>query len=201
MCDTSAVLILVRHGRTSANAQGLLQGRLDLDLDEVGRRQAARVASAIRARGPVDLVVSSPLNRALQTADAFGGADVVDDRWLELAYGIYEGQPFTSVPDEVWRAWRADLAFAPEGAESLGAIDARVRDALADLVERASTGTVVVVSHVSPIKASVAWALGATSSIAWNCHLDHAAVCRIEFRRGEPVLHTFNESLAEEAPG
>lgn len=188
------VLILVRHGRTAANAAGLLQGRLDQDLDEIGRRQAAAVAELVLARGPVDEVVSSPLNRARQTAECLGLPYEVDERWIELAYGIYEGQPSAEISSEAWAAWRADPGFVPEGGESLTALDARVRAACEELVDRASTANVVVVSHVSPMKSAVAWALGVDIGISWRCHLDHASVCRIEFRGSRPLLRSFNET-------
>jgi probable phosphoglycerate mutase len=189
------VLILVRHGRTAANAEGRLQGRLDQPLDDVGTRQAAAVADLVRrSAGEIDRVISSPLVRARQTAEALGGPDEIDDRWMELAYGRYEGVPHADVPSEIWTRWRDDVGYVPEGGESLAALDARVRAACVELVERATTGNVVVVSHVSPIKSAVAWALGVDIGISWNCHLDHAAVCRIGFRGGHPLLYTFNET-------
>ncbi len=82
MCFTEQVLYLVRHGRTTLNAQGLLQGRLDPSLDEVGHLQAAAMAERI---GEVDEVISSPLERATQTAAYFGKEPTIDERWIELA--------------------------------------------------------------------------------------------------------------------
>jgi len=92
------VLILVRHGRTALNATGRLQGRLDEPLDDLGHLQAKAVAERV---GPVDDLVASPLIRAQQTADAFGVPYLVDDRWIELSYGEYEGMPVGEVPSEV----------------------------------------------------------------------------------------------------
>lgn len=189
------MLILVRHGRTPANAAGLLQGRLDQPLDELGERQAVAVADFVRRSvDRVDAVVSSPLARARQTADAFGLPVEVDDRWLELAYGKYEGVPHADVPSEVWNLWRADPLFVPEGGESLAALDVRVRSACHDLVDRSREDHVVVVSHVSPMKSAVAWALGVDLGISWRSHLSHASVCRIEMRQHGPVLLSFNET-------
>jgi len=192
--DTAIVLILVRHGRTPANAAGLLQGRLDQDLDEMGRLQATAVAAYVERWCDVDAVVSSPLKRAQQTAAAFGLAVETDDRWLELSYGEYEGTPHTDVPSEVWQRWRDDPHFTPTGGESLATLDQRVRSACEDLAERAAGENVVVVSHVSPMKSAVAWALGVGVDISFNCHLDQAAVCRIAFRGDRPILQTFNET-------
>ena len=192
--DTATVLILVRHGRTPANAAGLLQGRLDQDLDDQGRLQATAVAAYVQSWCDVDLVVSSPLKRAQQTAAAFGWAVDTDARWLELSYGEYEGTPHTDVPSEVWQRWRADPHFTPTGGESLATLDQRVRSACEDVAERAAAENVVVVSHVSPMKSAVAWALGVGVDISFNCHLDQAAVCRIAFRGDRPILQTFNET-------
>lgn len=190
------MLILVRHGRTAANKANQLQGRLDQDLDEVGQRQAIAVSDMVKAMGPVDEVISSPLKRAQQTAAQFGVPINTDERFLELSYGVFEGVKHADVPSEVWTNWRRDFAYVPEGGESLAALDERVRGACVDLAERASESNVVVVSHVSPMKSAVAWALGVDIGISWNCHLDHASVCRIGFRNGNPILMTFNETAA-----
>jgi broad specificity phosphatase PhoE len=123
-------IVLVRHGRTEANAGGLLLGRADPELDDEGQRQAAALAAAIRgATGDgVERVISSPLVRCRQTAEivAAGLAGPVpvsvDERWIELDYGRLEGTPASEVPPDVWAAWRADVAWAPEGVESLAAL-------------------------------------------------------------------------------
>ncbi len=190
------VLILVRHGRTPANAAGQLQGRIDQDLDDHGRAQAAAVAAFVTASVDVDAVVSSPLRRAVQTAEPFGVPVSIDERWIELAYGEYEGTEMSSVPHDVWRRWREEADYVPAGGEAMSTLDERVRAACESLLDRAATENVVVVSHVSPIKAAVAWALGADVGISFNCHLDQASVCRIEVRNGRPLLRSFNETVA-----
>ncbi len=186
------MLILVRHGRTAANADGRLQGRGDLSLDEVGREQVRQVVAAI---GPVDHVITSPLARARETGAAFGVPATIDDRWIEVDFGIYEGARMGDVPSEVWAKWRGDASFAPPQGESMLQLDERVRLACADVLELARDQTVVVVSHVSPIKAAMAWALGGDISLSWRCHLEQAAVCRIANRGGAALLVSFNEVL------
>ena len=184
------MLYLVRHGRTDANAHGLLQGRLDPPLDELGHRQAAAVAERI---GPVDEVIASSLRRAQDTAGYFGDDVVIDDRWIEVAYGEYEGVPVGEVPPEVWQSWRTNREFATRGGESFGSLDARVREACEELAGRLSGRNIVVVSHVSPIKSAVSWALNATMEIMFHCHLSQASTCRIDIGKFGPVLHSFNE--------
>ena len=188
------MLILVRHGRTAANEAGLLQGRLDQDLDELGQRQAVAVAALVLTDTAIDGVISSPLKRAQQTAERFGMPFEIDERWLELSYGEYEGVPHADLPSEVWARWKRDPNYVPPGGESLAALDVRVREACEELAERASRSNIVVVSHVSPMKSAVAWSLGVDIGISWNCHLDHASVCRISFQGTRPLLETFNHT-------
>jgi broad specificity phosphatase PhoE len=184
------MLHVVRHGRTEANAAGLLLGRLDPDLDALGIRQATAVAAAI---GPVDRVVSSPLLRAVRTAEAFGVDVETDDRWLELDYGDLDGTSVSEVPSSTWVQWRADLDWAPPGGESHAALGERVRSACEDLIAEAAGSEVVVVTHVSPIKASLAWALGVGDEIAWRCFVEPASVLRIAVGPGGPTVRSFND--------
>jgi broad specificity phosphatase PhoE len=184
------MIIVVRHGRTEANASGLLLGRLDVPLDETGRRQAELLAAAV---GPVDRVITSPLQRARDTAAAFDRPVEVDERWIELDYGELDGTAIVDVPSELWRSWRADPGFEPPGGESLASLGGRVRAALVDLQDAARRETIVVVSHVSPIKAAVAWALGVGDEVTWRLYVAPASITRMGVAERGPVLQTFNE--------
>jgi broad specificity phosphatase PhoE len=184
------VLLVVRHGRTAANASGLLLGRADPELDELGRRQAAAIAAVLP---PIDRVVASPLRRAQQTAAAFGLPIETDERWVELDYGEWDGRPIGDVPGQAWAQWRADLDFCPPGGECLAALGRRVRAACEDLLEPASHGNVVVVTHVSPVKAAVAWALGVGDEATWRMYVAPASISRVEVREGRTVLTSFDE--------
>jgi broad specificity phosphatase PhoE len=185
------VLILVRHGRTTANARGLLLGHLDVPLDERGAEQAALVGKALTR---VDRVISSPLQRCRQTAEALGLPVEVDDRWIELDYGEFDGQPLASIGRAVWDEWRADSNYIPAGGESLAALARRVSAACEELAPQVLERDVVVVSHVSPIKAAAAWALAAGVEIAWRSHLDQASITRVQVTPAGPVLQSFNET-------
>ena len=101
-------IILVRHGRTALNAAGLLQGRVDEPVDAVGEAQAAAVARRLAAEIEPVAVITSPLVRARQTAGilcttaGWTSLDpVVDDRWIELDYGVHDRRPAGEVPAEV----------------------------------------------------------------------------------------------------
>lgn len=189
------MLIIVRHGRTPLNAQGRLQGRVDTDLDELGRRQAVAIAQAVaRQVGEVAALVSSPLARARQTAEAFGQEAEIDERWTELDYGVLDGVPLGDVPADMWHRWRDDPDFAPERGESHTALHRRVRDACDDLARRARYDNVVVVTHVSPIKAAVGWAMGLHQGVVWRGFVEQASITRVGVDEQGPVLRTFSET-------
>jgi broad specificity phosphatase PhoE len=187
------VLILLRHGQTSANAARLLLGRSDPPLTELGRRQAQALAG-VEGVASASRVVSSPLRRAIETAEQLGPPVEVDDRWIEINYGRYEAMPLAEVPSEMWAAWRADPGYTPDGGESLLDVGKRVRSACEELAASASDTDIVVVSHVSPIKSAVAWSLGVGEEIVWRMFLDVAAVTRIALSPLGPSLRSFNET-------
>lgn len=189
------MLTVVRHGRTTANRDGLLLGRLDVDLDDVGRAQAEALAGLL---GVVDLVVTSPLRRTRDTAAplvaATGAELVVDDRFVELDYGDWDGRPLAEVDPESWRRWRSDLSFRPPRGESLEDLGRRVRAGCEALAARARTDHVVVVTHVSPIKAAAAWALGVGDEVTWRMFVAPGSVTRISVSDRGVALHGFNDT-------
>lgn len=193
------MLVLVRHGETEGNAAGQLLGRRDSPLTTRGRSDAASLTGAL---GPVSRIVSSPLSRARQSAEALG-LDVpieVDDRWIEVDYGELEGRALEAVPAELWSRWRVDPTFRPPGGESLAEVGVRVRGACDQLFARGGEAArgradVVVVSHVSPIKAAVAWALGVGDEVVWRLYLATSSITRIGWRNDAPVLHGYNVTI------
>lgn len=185
------MLIVARHGQTRHNADGLLLGRLDPPLTELGQAQAASLRAAVE--GAVR-VVCSPLLRARQTAAALGLPVEIDERWIEVDYGIHDGRPLAEIPPELWRRWREDQSFVPEGGESLASVGRRVAAACESLTAEAAERDVVVVTHVSPLKAAVAWALGVGDEVVWRMFVAVASVTRIAVTERGPVLQSFNET-------
>jgi broad specificity phosphatase PhoE len=200
------VLILVRHGESTGNAAGLLLGRIDAPLTDRGRAQAQSLGGSLSG---ITRVISSPLERARDTAAALdlGLPIEIDDRWVELDYGEFDGQPLSSVPAEVWKRWRSDPNYRPPGGETLAEAGVRVRSACEELFAGAESaearaGDVVVVSHVSPIKAAVCWAMGLGDEGAWRLYLATASITRIAWGAGAtPVLQRFNETPWQDGPG
>lgn len=203
-------LILVRHGESEWNAAGRLVGRADPPLTSLGVRQAeaaARQLALERASPcsdgsparPVE-VRTSPLSRARATAEilarALGcpGRVVVDEGLIELDYGTLDGLLASEVGRDRWAAWRADPTWKPPGGESL----AEVHDRVGELCERTAADLaarerdVVAVSHVSPIKAAVGWALRDGPDIAWHLSLGVATITRLS--TSPPALVSFGEA-------
>jgi len=192
------VLILVRHGESIGNAKGLLLGRLDAPLTERGLAQARTVAPLV---AKASRLISSPLVRARTTAAALGtGLPIeIDDRWIEVDYGEFDGRPLTAVPDQVWTRWRSDPGYRPPGGETLTEVSTRVTSACEELFAHEGEGargdeTVVVVSHVSPIKAATCWTLGLGVEGAWRLYLATASATRISWGVNGPLLNRFNET-------
>lgn len=191
------MLVLVRHGRTEWNRERRLVGRSDVALDDVGRDQARRLAPLL---GPVAELRTSPLRRAGETAAllATGRDPVLDEAFVELDYGTFEGLALDEVDPAHWRRVRDDASTRWPGGESLAEVQVRVSGACGALFARdgegarRADGDVVVVSHVSPIKAAVAWALGVDPTVALRLQLDNGSLTTVDWRRGSPVLCTYN---------
>jgi broad specificity phosphatase PhoE len=203
------LLILARHGQSNANAAGLLLGRADSPLTELGQVQAASIGAHLAAEakrtGRVPTrIISSPLSRARDTAAsivrAFDGdaGDVpaveVDDRWIEIDYGELDESTLSTIPPGTWSKWRADRDWRPPGGETLVEVAERVRRACLEIAPAAQAGDVVVVSHVTPIKAAVAWALGSGIETSWRMSLSVGSITQVTMAPSSAVLASFNET-------
>lgn len=178
--------VLVRHGATVHSADRRFSGRNDLALDEVGRAQASALGR--RSFGEVAAILSSPLRRAVETAQAIAGplglqVRIVDEL-IETDFGQWEGATFGEIlaadPDAL-RRWRASLDAAPPGGESFAAVAARVDAARRAVMADYGGRSVVVVSHVTPIKLLLGTALDAQESALFRLHLDTASVSIADF--------------------
>jgi ribonuclease H / adenosylcobalamin/alpha-ribazole phosphatase len=198
---TPTTTLLVRHGQTEMSVAGRFSGRGDNPLTSVGVQQAAAVAKRLAGRG-VDLVVTSPLSRARDTAqavaDAAGAPLVIADDFAETDFGAWEGLTFAAVmarwPGEL-AAWQGDSDTAPPGGESFAAVATRVDRALDRLLADHQGSTIVVVSHVTPIKTLVCRALVAPLAAMFRMHLEVASLCEAAwFADGPAVIRSLNDT-------
>jgi len=193
--------VLLRHGQTPMSVEKRYAGRSDAPLTDVGLQQAAAAAKRLASAG-LGVIVTSPLLRAVQTAQEVatvtGAAVVTDDGFRETDFGAWEGLTFTEVRER-WPAelatWLADPEAAPPGGESLTAVSARVLAALQRVLAARAGQTVLIVSHVTPIKTLVATALLAPPAAVFRMHLDVAALSEIDwYADGPAVLRSFNDT-------
>lgn len=193
-------VVLVRHGATAHSAAKRFSGRNDLPLDLVGQRQAAALGA--RSFGAVTAVVSSPLRRAMQTAQAVAAplglaVETIDDL-AETDFGTWEGKTFdeiTASDPAALNTWLSSPEVAPPGGESFAAVARRVRRAREALIAAHPAGTVVAITHVTPIKSLIRLALDAPPSAMFRIHLDTASVSVVDyFADGNSSLRLVNDT-------
>jgi broad specificity phosphatase PhoE len=181
-------LLLLRHGQTELSVGRRYSGHGDPELTALGHAQAAGAARRLAARGDVEAVLTSPLRRARQTAaavaDATGAPLVEREGLIETDFGAWEGLTFAEARDrdpELHGRWLGSHDVAPPGGESFAQVALRVaaeRDAI--LAEHAG-GTVVVVTHVTPIKMLLRDALAAGPELLYRLHLDLASLSEAHY--------------------
>ncbi|MFF5261010.1 bifunctional RNase H/acid phosphatase [Actinomadura viridis] len=192
--------LLLRHGETPLSIEKRFAGVGDVPLTDTGLAQARAAAQALKGRG-VDAIVTSPLGRCRATAAevaAATGAEIrIEEGLRETDFGAWEGLTFAEV-GERWpaelKSWLADPASAPPGGESFTAVARRVRTALDKIKVRYRHRTVLVVSHVTPIKLLVRHALGAPMASLYRMRLDVASLSSIDwYDDGPATLRSFND--------
>lgn len=207
------VAMLLRHGETRLSAEKRFSGRQDVELTDRGEAQAAAAARRLTGRG-VEAIVSSPLRRARQTASVVGAAlglgVEVDDGFAETDFGEWDGSSLREVSErspEAVRAWLDDPTIAPPAGESLVSTAVRVAAARERVLSSYPGATVLVVSHVTPIKLMLRDALDAPMDAVFRLHLDPASLSVVDwFAAGSSVVRLANDTahlgdLATVQPG
>ncbi|MGW1667809.1 bifunctional RNase H/acid phosphatase [Streptomyces sp. NPDC002324] len=202
---TPATFVLLRHGETPLTPQKRFSGSggSDPSLSDVGRYQAERVAAALAARGTVQEVVSSPLTRCRETAGIvaarLGLGVTVEDGLRETDFGAWEGLSFGEVreryPDDM-NAWLTSPDAEPTGGgESFEAVAHRVAATRDELVAAHRGRTVLLVSHVTPIKTLVRLALGAPPEALFRMELSAASLSALAYYAdGNATLRLLNDT-------
>ncbi|MGX1774752.1 bifunctional RNase H/acid phosphatase [Nocardia brasiliensis] len=195
-------LLLLRHGQTELSVQRRYSGRGNPPLTELGREQAARAAKMLAAKGDIAAVLTSPLSRARDTAQA--AADALDapltvlDGLIETDFGDWEGLTFVEAAQrdpELHARWLGDPSVPAPGGESFDQVRERVDAVRRDLVTQYPGTNLVVVSHVTPIKTLLQLALAAGPSLLYRLHLDLAALSIAEFYPdGGSSVRLFNDT-------
>ncbi|MET8980513.1 bifunctional RNase H/acid phosphatase [Streptomyces sp. NPDC004539] len=200
-----ATLVLLRHGETPLTPQKRFSGSGGSDpaLSDAGREQAARVAEALARRGTIEAIVTSPLARTRETAEAVAvrlGLDVVvEDGLRETDFGAWEGLTFGEVRERYpadMNVWLGDPEARPTGGgESFAEVAERVAEARDRLTATYAGRTVLVVSHVTPIKTLIRLALGAPPEALFRMDLSAASLSAVAYYAdGNASVRLMNET-------
>jgi broad specificity phosphatase PhoE/ribonuclease HI len=189
-----ATMVLVRHGSSVLSPERRFSGRGDVPLSPDGFEQARRVAARLADREGVKAVVSSPLRRARRTAEAIaaelGLGVTIEDDLVETDFGDWEGHTFAEVQQrwpDLLTEWLASPDVAPPGGESFADTAERVLRARDRLLAAYPATTIVVVSHVGPVKTLLRTALDAPPQTMFRMQIDVASVSEIDWYPDGPA--------------
>ncbi len=194
-------VLLIRHGRTTANASGTLAGRSPgVGLDGTGRRQVRALGTRLR-QVPLNAIVHSPLQRCQETAASIlaeqsGPALYSEPRLTECDYGDWTGRPLRDLAGEaLWRVVQENpSAVTFPGGESLLAMAHRAGDAVADWAARHPGGTVAVVTHGDIIKAVLSNALGQPFDAFQRIVVGPGSLSVIQHSESGPLVLRMNDT-------
>lgn len=198
----ATTLVLLRHGVTAATERKVFSGSgsHDPELTETGHDQARRAARWLADRGGIDAIVASPMLRTRETAAAaaevLGLPVEIEDGFIETSFGDWDGFTFAEI-QERWgdelTAWLGSGAVAPPGGEAFDAVYERVAAARDRVLAGHAGQTVLVVSHVTPIKMLVRLALEAPINIIYKMELSPASITTVQWWPDGPAsLRNFN---------
>lgn len=195
-------ILLARHGQTPLSVDRRYSGQGDPQLTDLGLVHAERTAARLAAHPHLAAVISSPLSRALGTAEraakAAGVPLVVDDDLIETDFGSWEGLTFREASEQdpdVHSRWLGDTTVSPPGGESFDEVRERVERGLRRIVSERPGGVVAVVSHVTPIKLAIRAGLNAGDDLLFRLHLDLGSVSDVRFYPDGPTsVHLVNDT-------
>ena len=183
------MIYIVRHGQTEKNKANVLQGRSNVPLNDDGRQQAAKVRDQFAQKGiRFDKVYSSPLDRAVQTADiiAAGVPRAVDDRLIEMDYGPYEGMDLHDPAPEVLEFFKDFIHTpAPEGMEPLRDVIFRLGRFLEDIYPEAECGNILISTHAIAMKGALEYLTPDSHGSYWSKYIGNCEVYAAEAISGK----------------
>lgn len=194
-------IYLVRHGQTAWNREEIFRGRTNVPLDETGLKQA-ELAGKYLKEVEIEAIYSSPLSRALETAEKIAQFHNLKVQPLEgiidMSFGNWEGQAHQEIKkndSETYRRWREEphLVRLP-GGESLDDVRVRSTAALEKVIPKHSGKSLVLVSHRVVCKVLICAILGLDNSHFWQIVQDPTAINLIQYRNEKYILSLMNET-------
>jgi phosphoserine phosphatase len=193
-------IILVRHGETEWNVEEVFRGRIDIELNETGIKQAQLLAEYLSER-KIDAIYSSPLQRAVKTAEAIAGYHKLDVEMapglIDFNYGKWQGLLHQEVKDkykELYALWVSypDRVKIPAG-ESLNDVRERATSVVGDVIAKYK-GTIVLVAHRVVNKVLICALLGLDNSHFWNIRQDTCGITTFSYKNGQFILTKHNDT-------
>ena len=182
------MLYIIRHGKTELNEKMLMQGRSDHPLNEAGFEQAKEAACRFSDMGvKIAKVYSSPLKRALQTAELIApGADLsTDERLIEMDYGPFEGMDLRNPAPEVMNFFMDFVNVpAPDGMEPLQNVVARLGNFLEAIKEEASSSDILISTHAIAMKGALEYLTPDSHGSYWAKNIDNCDIYAAEVVNG-----------------
>jgi probable phosphoglycerate mutase len=194
-------IILIRHGETKGNREGLFRGQMDFPLNENGEQQARDLAHALK-NYDLKAVYASPLARAKTTAEIVASPHnlkiEIESGFTNINLGLWQGKPKAEIQErfpDLWQLWitEPERLQLPQG-ETLGEVQNRSFEALVEITQKHSGQSVAIVSHRAVLKPLLARALGVNPPYFWRFHLDNGSYSILEYtpQRGY-ILTLLNE--------
>jgi broad specificity phosphatase PhoE len=194
-------IILARHGETDWNVAEVFRGRIDVELNETGIKQAELLGKYL-SNVKIDAIYSSPLKRAIKTAEAIAGYQALEvniiQNLVDFDYGEWQGLSHQEVRDryhKLYADWVGlpDQVRMPDG-ESLEEVRKRAIVVVNDVIERYDEGRVVLVSHRVVNKVLICALLGLNNSHFWNIKLDACGLTIFSYQGGRFILTRHNDT-------
>ena len=194
-------IYLVRHGTTDWNKEEVFRGRVDCKLNETGQAEANALAAYFQDV-PIDVIYSSPLSRAVETAQAIAGPRnlpvIPEPAFIDIDFGQWHGLPLKEVKEkypELYRLWRErpEVITFP-GGENLAQVRSRTFEAFQRVVQKNLEKTVLIVAHRVVTKVLICALLGLDDAHFWQIKQDTTAVNAFEYVRGVFITSLINDT-------
>lgn len=195
-------ILMVRHGKTEWNEQARFQGRTDVPLDDDGRAQARLLSARLKDWRP-QIIYSSPLSRALETAEVIASGHenlppVLLGGLSEMGFGAWEGRLIRDIiaadGDEFRRWMESPFESPPPGGETFDSVEFRVRAALEEIMS-AEAERIVAVSHGGIIRAALAMLLGVSPAAVWRMKITNCSVTAFDIDKRGISLAFLNDDI------
>lgn len=189
-------LILVRHGETNSNKQGVYCGWTDVELNEYGISQAEGARDRLKHIN-FDLVVASPLKRTKKTAQIISENIIYDEGLKEINFGLWDNLSLEEIeekyPDEynIWMENGTEEFMFPEG-ESIKDVQKRSASVIDKIIKEQKKGNVLIVTHGGLIRNIISYLLGMGGIGAWRFRINNCGITKIEITEGYAVLTELN---------